>query len=281
MEILIYKDLIINFVSQRLKNKDQQKLISKIFSNDDSVFVYSKKFFQFIKDELGDDFTDEINALITKLSDNRSNNIKSSDNSQNFDEEFLHIYRTHNKNVLVPISYSQLSELVSNQIHNFAIISEIQKPNFHWLVTQLAVLHPNKVTVKYSDFATNAEVNDFFNNVFRIPKLISKMAIFDRESNTFNHGKFDSFRNTASVFYYTLNHPSFQSIRGSFKKVSILTIGNPHRLHQRKLVFEGFVLTSNHSFSELLVGGDWEIDILYCHSEALQWISRCNDFRRV
>ncbi len=182
MELLLYKDLIINFISQSLENENHQRLIGKIFANEDSLFIYSRKFLEFIKDELGEEFSDEFNSLFTKLSD-YGLNIKSSENPNSFDEEFLHIYESFFNNVILAISYEEPPESILNEIPNMGIISYSEKPNYHWLVTQLAVLHPNKVTVSCLDFATNLEIKQFFDGVFRIPKFISRMNIFDRQTS--------------------------------------------------------------------------------------------------
>lgn len=282
MELLFYKDLIIDFVSQKIKPVDHQGLTNKIFENENSIFLYSKKFFQFIEEELGEEYTDEFRAVVTKIGDS-GENIKSSESTKTFDEEFLHIYQSFSKNVLLSISHSEPSKSILQKIPNIGIISKRKKPNYHWLVTQIAVLHPNKVTVNCFDFIADAEIKQFFDDVFRIPKQISRMNIFARQTRQFEHNRFDSFKKQASVFYYTYQHRNFlsdeQSIKKAFKKIKIQVTRNNTDLHGRRLVFENFVLNADHDFNELVVGGDWEIDIQFSKSEATRWMSRCSKFK--
>lgn len=282
MELLLYKDLIIDFVSKKIKAGEHQRLINKIFENENSLFLYSKKFFQFIEAELGEEYADEFRAIVTKIGDS-GENIKSSELATNFDEEFLHIYQNFDKYVLLSISYSEPSKSILQKVPNIGILSERKKPNYHWLVTQIAVLHPNKVSVDCFDFKSNNEIKKFFDDVFRIPKSISRMHIFDRETCNFGHKHFDSFKKSVSVFYYTYRHKNFSLdepiIKSAFRKIKIHTTHNRTDIHNRKLVFEGFVLTANHAFNELLVDGDWDIDIQFSKSEAVKWMSRCNKFR--
>lgn len=282
MELLFYKDLIIDFVSQKIKPVEHQRLANKIFENENSVFLYSKKFFQFIEEELGEEYADEFRAIVTKIGDS-GENIKSSELTTTFDEEFLHIYHSFSKNVLISISYSEPSKPILQKIPNIAVISKRKKPNYHWLVTQLAILHPNKVTVKSLNFKKDSEVKQFFDDIFKIPKNISRMNIFDRQTNRFTHNLFDSFKNTSSVFYYTLdnkwNSLNKNTVKNAFKKITIHATKNKDDVHSRKLIFEGFELTSHHDFNDLLIGIDWEIDILFSWDEAREQMTRCAKFR--
>lgn len=66
MDILLYKDLICNFLNQTIDNKEHLLQIKKILENENSIFLYSKKFFQFIKDELGDDYLEDYQSFVKK-----------------------------------------------------------------------------------------------------------------------------------------------------------------------------------------------------------------------
>lgn len=282
MELLFYKDLIINFISQNIKLKEHQSLIRKVFDNENSVFLYSKKFFQFLADELGEEYEEEFKNLVKKFGDS-GENIRSSETTETFEEEFLHIYENSSKNVLISISYSEPSQSILQKIPNIAIVSNCKKPNYHWLVTQIAILHPNTVTVNWFDFQNDDEIKKFFDDVFKIPKLISRINIFDRETRQFGHNRFDFFRKKVSVFYYTFHHRDFlsdePSIKLAFRKVRIQTTRNKTDIHGRRLIFEGFILSADHAFNEIVLGGDWKIDIQFSYSEATKWMSRCSKFR--
>ena len=282
MNILLDKDLILKFLCQNIESSEHQGLIKKIFTNENSKFVYSRKFLEYIKEELHDEDSDLFNALFTKLSDSGCN-IASSETSSSFDEEIIHVYKNLDENVFVSIFYNEPSVKVAKEIPNIAIVSKTKKNNYHWIVTQLAVLHPNKVTVSCLDFSENHEIDQFFKDVFSIPRNISRMNIFDRQTSQFNHKKFDSFKKKTSVFYYTFEHSQFlqdePTIKSTFKKVKIHTTRKRNDVHSRKLIFEGFILTSHHDFNEVLIDSDWEVDILFSNTEAIRWMKRCNKFR--
>jgi hypothetical protein len=282
MELLLYKDLIIDFISQKNESEENQRLVNRIFENENSRFLSSKKFFQFIEDELEEDYKYDFQAVVKKMADN-GENVKSSEITTTFDEEFLHIHQSSSKNVLISISFSEPNRNLLKDIPNFVVISNRKKPNYHWLVTQLAILHPNKVTVKSSTFKKDSEVKQFFDDVFKIPKTISRMNIFDRQTNRFTHNLFDSFKNNASIFYYTLdnrwNPLNKHTVKNAFKKLTIHVTKNKDDVHSRKLIFEGFELTSHHDFNDLLIGIDWEVDILFSWDEAKEQMTRCAKFR--
>jgi hypothetical protein len=284
MEILLYKDLIINFISKNVLNGEHLRLIRKILDNENSKYLYSKKGFQFIEEELGEDYQQEFQALFTKLSDNGLS-IKSSESSSTFDEEFLHIYQSIRNNVFITISYTDPNELIIQSVPNIAILSKQVKPNYHWLVTQIAILHPNTVTINCFNFVDNNQINQFFADMFKIPKRISRINILTRQTREFNQDKFCFDIKTIPVYYYTYQHKNFHldeaDIRAFFRRVKIFITRKLSELHGRRIIFDGFVLSSDHDFNELEAGGDWKIDIQFSSSDCQNWLARCNKFREL
>lgn len=282
MEVLLYKDVILNYISHKITNADHRRLIRKILENDNSKFLYSKQFFELIKKDLPSEYETEFFALVTKFND-YGKNIKSSQASTNFDEEILSIYDNSTENLSICIAYSKPDSKILNHIPNIAILSECEKPNYHWLVTQLAVNHPNKVTVKWSDFKDNNQIQQFFNDIFKIPKRISRVNIFDRYKR-FAHTKFNSFKDTCNVSYFTLYIRSeyFQDeilIKRHFRKVRIHTTANKDIAHGRRIVFENILVKTDNSFENLDLPGDWDIDIQISPADVADWMSICRNFR--
>lgn len=282
MKILTYKDLILGFIKQNLENKEHQKQIRQILDNENSVFLFSKKFFSFIREELGEDYQHEYERVFTKFSD-FGLSIRSSQNSQNFDDEILHIFSATQDKVLVSISCNQPSKEIHNAIPNIAILSQQQKPNYHWLVVNLAILHPNKVTVNCFDFQIDDEIRAFFDDIFKIPRQLSVISIFDRQTADFSHNRFDTIRTTKSVRYYTFAHRNFiydiDTIKDFFRRVKIFTTKIKNITHGRRLLFENVVIISDNDFNNLNIGEDWNIDIQYSEKDFQNWLSRLDKYR--
>lgn len=282
MKILTHKDLILGFIKQNLGDKEHQKQIHQILDNENSVFLFSKKFFLFIKEELGEEYQHEYERLLTKFSD-FGHSIASSPNSQNFDDEILHMLAATQDKVVISIACNQPSQEVQNSIPNIAILSHQQKPNYHWLVVKLAILHPNKATVNCFDFQTNDEIKAFFDGIFSIPKQITIVNIFDRQTTDFNHNRFDSIRTTKSIKYFTFAHKyiiqDIDTIKDFFKRVKIFTTKTKNITHGRRLLFENFVVISDNDFNNLNEGEDWNIDIQYSEKDFQNWLSRIDKYR--
>lgn len=282
MKILTHKDLILGFIKQNLENKEHQKQIRQILDNENSVFLYSQKFFAFIKESVGIDELDMFQNLLKQFID-YGQNIKSSSNPQNFDDEILHIFSATKDNVVVSISCNQPSQEIQNAIPNIAVLSQQQKPNYHWLVVNLAILHPNKVTVNYFDFQTDNEIRAFFDDIFKIPRQLSVISIFDRQTADFRHNRFDTIRTTKSVRYYTFAHRNFiydiSTIKDFFRRVNIFTTKIKKITHGRRLLFENVVIISDNDFNNLNIDEDWNIDIQYSEKDFQNWLSRFREYR--
>jgi len=286
MKILTYKDLILGFIKQNLENKEHQKQVRQILGNENSVFLYSQKFFAFIKESIEPDELDTFQNLLKQFSD-YGQNIKSSSNSQNFGDEILHIFSATQDKVVVSISCNQPSQEIQNVIPNIAILSQQQKPNYHWLVVNLAILHPNKVTLRCFEFSTNAEINEFFENAFIIPKAISMVNIFDTQCNL-NHDKFDYVvNNSLRVSYFTKFASREKSqfdrkdeIKNHFGNSAKVFLSNRgQKAHGRRVVFESIIITSDEDFWNLEVNGsDWNIDVEYSEQTARNWLNRTNQY---
>lgn len=137
MEILFYKDVLLRYLSNSFENQQDKKNFYKILSNENSNFLFSKKFLKFIKLELDEEDEMLYQSLYTKLADD-GYNIRSSETAETFEEELFHIYSQSQTNVVTHLAYQKPTEEVLSKIPNTAIFSEIEKPNFHWLVVQLA-----------------------------------------------------------------------------------------------------------------------------------------------
>jgi len=284
MEILFYMDIILGFVSQKL-NKKHLKQINQIIDNENNIFLYNKKFFQLLENKVLDENKLFFNSFITKISDNqKSKNIKSSD-SANFDDEFIHIYE-NSENVVLKFAYN---DLIIKVIPNIAIISKQEKPNFNWLVVDLAIANPRKVSLKYSDFKSNKEITELFENIFKIPKKINEVYIFDAFCNLQHNIYNFIIQKKININYYTksdtTNYKSkeidqqerFEKIKQKFEKKAKIFFTQPKNVHGRRILFENFIITSDNDFQNLLINSsDWNLDIQYSVIDSNDWLKRIN-----
>lgn len=283
MEILLNQDIIVGFLTGKIKNKENSRLTKKIFDNEHSKFLFSKKFLQYLKTELGDEFNDEFQRFTTYLIDS-GENIQSSDTTTNFDEEMVSIFQKCQKPIVFCISYSEPSEEISRSIPNIAILSNQQKLNYDWLVIKLVILHPDTLTIPSFDFNNQQQINDLFKNIFKIPKQLNKISVLDRQTRNFSNEIFCFDKSLIQVAYYTYQHRNFYSdesnIKNFFKRHLIFLTRNSTELHGRRIIFGNLVVSADHDFNELRVKGDWKIDIQFSPSDVRGWLSRCNKFRR-
>jgi len=272
MKILTHKDLILGFIKQNLENKQHQKQVRQILDNENSVFLYSQKFFAFIKESIEPDELDTFQNLLKQFSD-YGQNIKSLSTSQTFNEEFLHIFSTTQDKVVISISCNKPNQEIQTQIPNIAVLSQQRKPNYHWLVVSLAILHPNPILVRNYDFENDKEVDEFFFDIFSIPKSIRFVSIFDDACN-FQHNKFAFLsKKKVSVLYYTVklnitdSKQRFDNLKKSF---SVKMFAKPKGGHEREINFEGIIIIPTNDFWMLNItdGKKWSISVLYNEIEA-------------
>lgn len=264
MEILTHKNLILGFIRQDLENKAHLKQIRQILENENSVFLSSKKFFSSIKEELGEEYEEEYKRLFTKFSD-FGNSIASSPNSQNFDDEFIHLFTNTPSNVILALSLNDPSPAIKQAIPKIAVFTQQKKPNYHWLVVNLAICSPFTLSVDEANFTTDSEIDTFFDDLFSIPKKIESVTIFDDyHKNVFTHNKYNKIKKE-KIYYCTSQKSEKNNTlippkeiyefltnnteKKKFTRVILKTI--PLGSHTRRIIFEGFVVNPDIDLSSL------------------------------
>ncbi len=297
MKILTYKDLILTYIRQDYADSEQKSLIKKIFYNENSVFLYSKKFVLFLENEIDksdnsreyvrfQNFVDKIQKESQK-----KGNVKSAETSSNFDEEFLHIFSTTQDKVVVSISCNKPNQEIQTQIPNIAVLSQQRKPNYHWLVVSLAILHPFTLSVDELDFKNNTQIDTFFDDLFSIPKKITSVAIFDDYYNVSGHNKYYKIAKQKDIYvsYYTVNHfnktdyngnlnnDKYKILKTVFPKLELQTKNKGS--HTRRIVFEGFIVNPDIDLDMLNKKDNkmWSVHITFNESHANEIIKISNN----
>lgn len=293
MKILVYKDLILTYIRQNYTSEEQKSLVEKILYNENSIFLYSKKFIELLEKEI--DMSESsrelvryhsfINKILHQHQDKRPN-VKTGDSATNFDEEFSRIYSTTQDKVVVTISCNQPSQKLQTIIPNIVVLSQQQKPNYHWLVANLAILHPNSILVRNHDFLDDNEIDKFFFDIFSIPRSISIVSIFDDACN-FQHSKFRFLsEKKVKVLYYTvkLNIPDIQTKFNDLKRKlpSVKLFGKPKGGHEREINFDGIITIPTNDFWMLNIkdGRKWSISVLFDENGAKKSLDYTSNYKR-
>jgi len=295
MKILAYKDLILAYIRKDYVDNEQKILIEKIFYNENSVFLYSQKFIKLLEKEIdkGENsrelvrFTAFVNKIQNDHQDKRPM-VKTSKTSQSIEDEFLEIFSTTQDKAVVSISCNQPSQEIQTQIPNIAILSKQQKPNYHWLVVNLAILHPYTLSVDEIDFVDDPQVDKFFDDLFSIPKEISGVTVFDDYCNT-KHKKFNFLKDKKiKVFYYTCKGNALEN-KEKYHNLSKILSGKQlfyHKAghaHTRRIIFYGFIVNPDIDFCQLNRTDNkmWSVHIRFSESRAKEILEiREKDYKK-
>ncbi len=198
-------------------------------------------------------------------------------------EQFIELHTTCNYPCLISIADEDIEiegTPISIAYPDIAIFNtaNFQKPNKHWQRISLAA--NNTFTVRYLDFQNQTEINQFFTEIFKLPRAINEVKIIDRYmQNVTEHNNFDELKNrNIPIHYYTLNIPAKLSggrnplpnlltdIQDIFNPstVSFFHTFNKDLIHERKVLFENFILETDEDFPRIKNSiKTWKIDITY------------------
>lgn len=293
MKILLYSDILLKYVDDSTNISTRQE-VHKIIRNENSTFLFSVEYIKFLREIVGE------NEVFDKFIDDLYNNYSSEHlhtvGAASFDETFTRIYKNHQSNVLMSFSLNLPNEAIIQATNNkIAVLSQQQKPNYHWLVVNLAILHPFTLSVDEIDFEKEEQIDKFFNDLLSIPKKIPSVTIFDDYYNVDGHKKYTKIANQkdVTVYYCTRNNHEKADRQGNFNKdkYDFLKKAFP-RLelytkskgsHTRRIIFEDFIINPDIDL-DLLNKKDkkmWSVHIRFSKERANEIIEiRNNDYRR-
>jgi len=277
MEILVYKDLILEYI--RNNESEAKNLFKKILDNENSILLYSKKFIEFLENEI--DKTPKSRELVRfqsfvdrlqKVNSDKRPNKPSSDTSNHFNDEFIHLFANTPSNVVLALSLNDPSPAIKQAIPKIAVFSEQKKRNYHWLVVNLAICSPFTLSVDEANFKYNHEIDTFFDDLFSIPKRIESVTIFDDYLDSVSDKKYNNIKNSNICYCMRLqNHPDNKTtIDAALKKLSenfpnSQLRRNGHGSHTRRIIFEGFVVNPDIAINQAKVPTNkiWSIHIRF------------------
>lgn len=203
-----------------------------------------------------------------------------------FDEEFTRIYTLSKANIVLNICYENPSDIVLNTVPNVAVLSKQTKPNAHWLLVQLAIAHPNTITVRQHDFSSDIEVDAFFDQLFSIPKKLNTVTIFDDNCN-FKHQKFAYLTSNKTKGQYNTAVLARSENDSRYKAMKLilpgfLLFGQKGGCHEREIIFEGLIVNPTHDFFMLTISDakKWSIHLQYAPIEANKSLAYSLTYKR-
>lgn len=252
--------------------------------NNNSVKIcFSKKYIEFL--EQGISNLDMFQNLIKELYDAKRILIFNPTENANIESEFIAISNQIKDSKLIPFSIFNNDNLIKSIPK--LLVAEMASPiNTHWI--KLELLTKNTCNVSYQNFKSDAEIITFFTNIFKIPNYITKAYVYNRELNCFYlqalKGK--------HIDYYTFIDRRTNIAEKRIKsrdlktklggKLKLYYTTNARILHERKIVFEDYILTVDNSHNNLIITEPtWEIFITYDTEKAKAWMDKCDNFALV
>lgn len=261
--------------------------MNSIFFNENTNILITSNYLDLLAMHF--DNIDLIQALAIELSDNNRTAINSIDNElkgtyENFYEKL------YNDNV---DSIDCLYAITLNENHNVIHFKYSEKnkqsKNKEFLIFEL--LTSNVISFHYYDFNSDLEIQNLIKKLFNLPKRLSRILIYNRysESNYFTFLKHKSIHyfnaivgtNNFRITEFTRIESDLKSSLG--RNVVLKSTSDLTKIHERKVLFNHFILTFDHSFNSTIVSEpSWKIDIEIDRKVCLQeWNKKHKYFAKV
>lgn len=281
MTVLPFLDVIeASFLPHRNNNC---KSAFNTFYNNSVKICFSKKYIEFLEKSVSN--IDMFQSLIKELYDSKRILIFNPAENNSIENEFAAISNQLKDSKLIPFIFfynEDLTKLIPK-----LLIAEIANPvNIHWI--KLELLTKNTCNVSYQNFKSDEEVLSFFTNIFSIPNYITKAYVYNRE---LNYSLLQAIKGKHIDYYTFIEHRINIAERKTLSKELKKQLGgklklfyttNARKLHERKIVFEDYIVTIDNSHNNLTIAEPtWEIFITYDTEKAKEWKVKCDTFRLV
>jgi len=298
MYLLIYADTWSAYFTNRNKITKElcADLRARAIENPHNKLVVSKKYIDLILEYFRENDTDcdgHLENIFGLSIDNLINDDRTEsfagNNSATLSAEFTFLLENYPANVFLAICENKSKGLNHK---NLAYISDAKKPNLSWLKLSLAAnAEKDFFSVSYTDFANNNEIENFFTDLFQIPKKLTTISIQDTYLNFDKHQNFDFIcKKEIEICYYTSGleknivgqeikpqtlDSNWQKIKSKFgEPVKYYTTMDKTLLHQRALLFENIIIEPSHDFMKVnKENKSWRLNIQLSEKET-------NEFKR-
>ena len=249
-----------------------------IIYNDSNKVLFSRKYIEHLEKLIPN--SDLFQALLMELNDKNRIVVETTSLSSTVDEEYLEIYKNSNLTFLFPITYS--NEVAYSVIKD-GKVSKISNSSIKGRIID-SLFTKGTYAASYQDFENDSDISDFFNELFKIPRSIQEVVIFDRQiTGTLLNGI-----KGKKISYYSLLRDRSALAKIEAKnllkdclgaKAKLYCTGNARLIHERKILIESLIITSDNSLDNLTVKEPtWEINISSDQTKASTWKAKCVQF---
>jgi len=300
MDILLYYDFIERFLENKTQLGDNETnvLIWNTFNNKNNVFLYSDKYFDFTIEYLDSksklEYVNELYPIINNLFDNGRIKPISNCNGENMDDEFIQLHENHQENILFTFIINYKATFL-NIIDRLTIIDQSNPINKDWIYLNLAA--NEKVIIKPDNFTTLLEIQDFFRNIYEIPKIIRDVNIFN---DYYNFTPDDCFKylseNGVQVCYYSKGKIKDSGVWRLYTSSELSDIKTklqskfPNRFkyftttnfaitHKRRIAFENIIVYADIDFPQVKISNNnWIITLEFSEIEYGKLMQTLEDY---
>ncbi|QHS56358.1 hypothetical protein GWR56_12720 [Mucilaginibacter sp. 14171R-50] len=259
--------------------KTKVKKFYDIIYNDTIEVLFSDRYIKHLEQVIPDRQIFE--ALIVELSDKSRLKKENTSSDVTIEQEFSSLYQKCSSPYVFPVSIGDNIVYLQSDENGF---STIKSTSTKYKIID-SLLTKGTYQTSYQDFKNDNEISNFFKDVFSLPRVINKVVIINREIDV-NYmislkGKL--------IHYYTLKTSGsyfFDDAKEELKKlggkVKLHYTTNKRDIHERKIIIDGLIITTDNSFQNLTVKEPtWDINIVYNHEKADKWLSKCSKFKPV
>lgn len=284
MELVLDKEMwgeFINCYYPKPKTEKQQKLQFAIENENNKIKLssnYNQIIEQYFKDLSSYDLSTYQSFMIC-LSDNDRLSTFISKEKKEEDEELKEIYNYELNDYTFVLKKNKTTLLKSEPSikNNISIFDNIKKPNIDWLILSVATC--NVISLTYSDFKNQSELNDLIKLCSKLSKQEKNIYIIDSYFNLNQSSLLNNFIGCGlkyKCYTSSINKKESEkratrsSIKSYFGKrqTSVLFSKNKAILHDRQIMVGSFIIESTHDFSEILIkNNNWHLYFKICDIE--------------
>lgn len=278
----------LEFYSKAFKNSTSIEKLKplNILLNPNNNICLNKNLLELIESEIED--KNLFQSLVKDFFDN--NRILSTESTKelNFIQQLEEFYLKTNIEYIIPLAVDNESDLYKNSIFiNIVNIYEDTILKKDSIVT--SILLNKTINFCYNDFNNDNQINHFFDEIFKIPKIIKKVYVFNREQDS----RFLESLRSKNIEYFTLltrmrldRHLHLSTLREMRRvlggRLKIFSTSNYRIIHERKIIIDGFIVSVDNSFQNLTINEPtWEITLTYCKHKRDIWLDKTNNFREL
>lgn len=279
--MVLLADLSIFELAFSNSKSKENRTINKILFNNDVQICLNQSIIDEFEKVLEE--TEYFQAYIKELYDNDRIIVENSNPKLSINEQFKDIAINSKISFLIPVCLDNVEEYIQ-EIENIVVLKESKKINRNWIAIEL--LTNSSCNVSFNDFTKDAEIKLFFDNLFKIPKFIKEIKIFNRDQqfnylqNIKGHNiEFYTKMSNARMELHFRNETKKEMQKALGARLKLLYTNNPRIIHERKIIFNNLIITLDNALENITVEEPtWEIYVNYNKQKAEKWLDKCGDF---